>query len=112
GLSPVSPQGTQWGGSTNNYHASVGTSTNYFSNANVLYPPQDTTGVFTQGGRSYGVQNITDGTSNTIAFGEALVGAWNMEQVKWRDGPVLTTPSAVCQGGWCGVYDISANYTG
>ena len=34
----------------------------------------DTTGPFTQGGRVYGVQNITDGTSNTIAFGESLVG--------------------------------------
>ena len=35
----------------------------------------DTTGVFTQGRQgSYGIQSITDGTSNTIAFGESLIG--------------------------------------
>jgi prepilin-type processing-associated H-X9-DG protein len=33
----------------------------------------DSTGVFTIG-KSYGIQTITDGTSNTVAFAEALVG--------------------------------------
>jgi prepilin-type N-terminal cleavage/methylation domain-containing protein/prepilin-type processing-associated H-X9-DG protein len=101
GLSPVPTQGQIWTGETNNYFASLGTSTDYGT---------DGTGVFTEGGRSYGVQAVTDGTSNTIAFGESLVGDNTIEQVKWRDGPVLTQNSAVCNGGWCGVYDISGYY--
>jgi prepilin-type N-terminal cleavage/methylation domain-containing protein/prepilin-type processing-associated H-X9-DG protein len=70
---------------TNNYLASVG--------PDALYPQwatssPDTPGVFTQGRKSYGVQAITDGTSNTIAYGESLVGDRTIELVKWRDGPV------------------------
>ena len=53
----------------------------------------DTTGCSPQGARSYGLQDITDGSSNTIAFGESLVGDGTIELVKWRDGPVLTTTS-------------------
>jgi prepilin-type N-terminal cleavage/methylation domain-containing protein/prepilin-type processing-associated H-X9-DG protein len=102
GLSPIPTQNDIWTGETNNYLASMGTSTDYGKEA---------TGVFTAGGRCYGVQAITDGTSNTIAYGESLVGDNTIEQVKWRDGPVLTTPSAVCTGGWCGVYDVSKYYT-
>jgi prepilin-type N-terminal cleavage/methylation domain-containing protein/prepilin-type processing-associated H-X9-DG protein len=114
GLSPQKPPGVwgspasqscfQWGGVTNNYFASAGTSTAYSGkNAEV-------TGIFSEGGRVYGVQDVTDGTSNTIAFGEALVGDGTIELVKFRDGPVLTQNSAVCAGGWCGVYDISNQY--
>ncbi len=114
GISPQRPPGTwgspasqscfQWGGVTNNYFASAGTSTAY-GGANT-----DVTGLFSEGGRVYGVQNVTDGTSNTIAFGESLVGDGTIELVKFRDGPVLTQNSAVCAGGWCGVYDISSQY--
>jgi prepilin-type N-terminal cleavage/methylation domain-containing protein/prepilin-type processing-associated H-X9-DG protein len=107
GLSPTAPYGSykMWTGETNNYFASLGTTTNYHG------PPgnvPDTTGLFTQGGRSYGIQNITDGSSNTIAFGESLVGDNSIEQVKWRDGPVLLTPSAT---GANGLADVSTNYT-
>ena len=87
---------------TNNYLASLGTTTAYGG----LF--SQTTGVFTQGGFVYGVQDITDGTPNTIAFGESLVGDGTIEQVKYRDGPIVTSNSNVCSGGWCGVYDISA----
>jgi prepilin-type N-terminal cleavage/methylation domain-containing protein/prepilin-type processing-associated H-X9-DG protein len=99
GMSPLSPQGSMWGGLNNNYLASVGTSVNYSNNG-------DTTGVFSEGYRSYGLQNITDGSSNTIAFGESLIGDLSIERVKWRDGPVNAIGYA---GGGSGQYDASAN---
>jgi prepilin-type N-terminal cleavage/methylation domain-containing protein len=80
GMSPVSPQGTQWLGMTNNYFASIGVTTSYPSNGT-------TTGPFTQGAASFGLQSITDGSSNTIAYGESLIGDGTVELVKWRDGP-------------------------
>jgi prepilin-type N-terminal cleavage/methylation domain-containing protein/prepilin-type processing-associated H-X9-DG protein len=105
GMSPISPinqTDNVSAGLNNNYFASVGTSTNYSNNT----PPQDTTGVFTEGGRSYGLQNITDGSSNTIAFGESLIGDLTIENVKWRDGPV----NAIGYAGGGPFYDASANY--
>jgi len=92
GMSPVSPQSSQWSGETNNYHASMGATPAYLN-----VPPgsaPNTTGVFTAAGRVYGIQNITDGTSNTIAFGESLIGDNTIQLVPWRDGPVSTTPLA------------------
>jgi Protein of unknown function (DUF1559) len=111
GLSPIRPTNQTAGptaGLNNNYLASVGTSTNYSSTTNTAtgLAPQDTTGVFTEGGRSYGLQQITDGSSNTIAFEESLIGDLTIEQVKWRDGPLTS-------GGYAGggpFYDASSNY--
>jgi len=53
----------------NNYHASMGTSTTSNPTA-----PTGPFGFYT----SYGLKHITDGSSNTIAFGESLVGLVNM----------------------------------
>ena len=92
GLSPISPQGSQWAGENNNYLASMGATPAYLN-----VPPNSaptTTGVFTAAGRVVGIQNILDGTSNTIAFGESLIGDNTIEQVPWRDGPVSTAPLA------------------
>jgi prepilin-type N-terminal cleavage/methylation domain-containing protein/prepilin-type processing-associated H-X9-DG protein len=88
GVSPVSPGSSQWNGLVNNYQGSLGPDTAYQSWAN---SGPDTPGVFTQGWKAYGVQQITDGTANTIAYGESLVGDETIEQVKWRDGPVVPT---------------------
>ena len=63
----------------NNYFGSIGTTTDF--------PNSDggSTGLFAHL-RTYGIQNVTDGTSNTIAFSEGLVGTlpggmWT----RWRD---------------------------
>jgi prepilin-type N-terminal cleavage/methylation domain-containing protein/prepilin-type processing-associated H-X9-DG protein len=102
GVSPVPTQNDIWTGMTNNYYASVGTSTNYTS---------DSTGVFAEGTKCFGIQHITDGSSNTIAFGEALVGSGERPQVRWRSGPTLAAGSATCGGGsWCGTLDVSTQY--
>src|SRR4051812_18744739 len=61
------PVGSHWSGRISDYYYSVGTTLAYQG-------ARDTTGGFTMGGKSYGVQNIPDGTSSTIAFAEAVVG--------------------------------------
>ena len=98
GLSPQSPQGQIWNGATNNYLASMGTTINY---------GVDTTGPFTQGFHVYGLNAITDGSSNTIAYGESLVGDGTIEQVKWRDGPCVGQKTAVPSANQ---YDVSGAY--
>jgi prepilin-type N-terminal cleavage/methylation domain-containing protein/prepilin-type processing-associated H-X9-DG protein len=68
----------------NNYAASYGATTsncyNWTSNASVNWVSLETsgesTGIFTIG-KSYGLQSITDGSSNTVAYAEALVGDSN-----------------------------------
>jgi prepilin-type N-terminal cleavage/methylation domain-containing protein/prepilin-type processing-associated H-X9-DG protein len=109
GLSPVPIPASDLknSGNLNNYHASVGTTTNYSVGESPGFPlSPDTTGIFTQVGRVYGLQSITDGSSNTIAYGEALVGLDSAQQgVRWRDGPVIATK-------WAGggpFYDANQN---
>jgi prepilin-type N-terminal cleavage/methylation domain-containing protein/prepilin-type processing-associated H-X9-DG protein len=107
GLSPTSAQGQQWTGRLNNYYASVGTTLGYW-----YQNLPDTTGVFTQGGKAYGIQNITDGTSNTIAYGEALVGPNTSGSTGpgtlFRSGTNIASGASVVGG----LYDASTNYTG
>jgi prepilin-type N-terminal cleavage/methylation domain-containing protein/prepilin-type processing-associated H-X9-DG protein len=100
GLSPVPTQNDIWTGETNNYHASVGPSTDFFNPA----------GLFAESQLCYGVQTCTDGTSNTIAYGEALVGSNFQQAVRWRSGPVLSAASALCGKPWCGVTDVTPFY--
>ena len=64
GESPNPPNSRQWFGNTTNYFASWGTTTSPWTD--------DSTGIFSHK-TSVGVQGITDGTSNTIAFGEDLI---------------------------------------
>jgi prepilin-type N-terminal cleavage/methylation domain-containing protein/prepilin-type processing-associated H-X9-DG protein len=100
GLSPVATTNDIWTGATNNYFASVGDSTDFYNPS----------GMFAESTLCYGIQSCTDGSSNTIAFGEALVGSQGQQQVKYRSGPVLGAGSALCTGGWCGVTDVSTKY--
>ncbi|GAC1473722.1 MAG: DUF1559 domain-containing protein [Isosphaeraceae bacterium] len=69
---------------TNNYYACVGTTMywgkigtdNPYRNLNVRNINMQSTGLFTWQ-QSYGLSSCTDGSSNTIAFAEAVVGAQN-----------------------------------
>ncbi len=69
---------------TNNYYACVGTTMTWgligqqapWANMNVPTMNMPSTGLFTWMA-SYGIQNCTDGTSNTIATSEAAVGTQN-----------------------------------
>ena len=65
----------------NNYFGSVGTTVGFMNNA-------DSTGIYAFG-RTYTIANVTDGTSNTVAYSEALVSTTfgGPKQTKWRDGP-------------------------
>ncbi|QDV37817.1 DUF1559 domain-containing protein [Tautonia plasticadhaerens] len=60
----------------NNYHGSFGTGTQPWS--------ERTNGIFAPRFTAYGVHSITDGTSNTIAFVEALTGDYGNLRQKHR----------------------------
>ena len=64
---PVTNARTQVGSFNINYYGSEGTSTN------VEKPGTATTGIFASS-LAYGIRDITDGSSNTIAFGESIAG--------------------------------------
>ncbi len=67
GLSPINPQGQQWSGEST-------TTTRPWARRSLTGGQPNTSGLFTQGGQAYGLQACTDGSSNTIAYGECLVG--------------------------------------
>jgi prepilin-type N-terminal cleavage/methylation domain-containing protein/prepilin-type processing-associated H-X9-DG protein len=100
-LCPTDPNSGKTGGYINNYYGSIGTTIGVVQNYG-----QNSTGVF-----SYQVPNglaaITDGSSNTIAFAEALVGD------SGRRGTTSTYPgNGVAIAGYCWNYDAedNANY--
>jgi prepilin-type processing-associated H-X9-DG protein len=75
---------------TNSYYGSIGTTMNFSQiNKKSLNRPSlgnwPTTGIFTFQ-QSYGLNSITDGTSNTIAFAEAVVGNQNLQKRQRRIG--------------------------
>ena len=76
-------------GNTISYRGSIGTTTD----PNAYYGQQRSTGVFTYL-RSYSIADITDGTSNTIAFAESLVGDKNPSSGK-RSNSVTGVSGAV-----------------
>jgi prepilin-type N-terminal cleavage/methylation domain-containing protein/prepilin-type processing-associated H-X9-DG protein len=76
---------------TNNYYGCVGTTTNlYNANTGVATLAQPSTGVFTWE-LVYGVRDVTDGTTNTIAFGECLVGNQTLAVGQKRIGMTSVT---------------------
>ncbi len=73
----------------NNYFGSIGTTGGFYP-TKPGNPNGESTGIYASG-RTYGIEHATDGTSNTVAYSEALVsmtlGA--ATQKKWRDGPAV-----------------------
>jgi prepilin-type N-terminal cleavage/methylation domain-containing protein/prepilin-type processing-associated H-X9-DG protein len=67
-LCPSDPNSGPQRGFINNYCASIGTSIGVVQNY-----PSNSTGVFSYQ-TPYGLRDINDGSSNTVAFGESLVG--------------------------------------
>jgi prepilin-type N-terminal cleavage/methylation domain-containing protein/prepilin-type processing-associated H-X9-DG protein len=79
---------------TNSYYGCIGVTTNLFNtntgngpNIDGLKAPRDSTGIFTWQ-KSYGISSIIDGTSNTIAFAEAIVGNQSLLKGQKRIGMV------------------------
>ena len=70
---------------TNNYFGSVG------ATGATFYSMTGSTGIFANA-RTYSIADVTDGTSNTVAYSEALVSTTvgSPKGVKWRDGPSNT----------------------
>ena len=66
----------------NSYHASVGTTT---TNTGTNNPPGKSTGMFGMQ-VNYSMADIVDGTSNTIAYGEAIVGDANVSGPRRGNG--------------------------
>jgi prepilin-type N-terminal cleavage/methylation domain-containing protein/prepilin-type processing-associated H-X9-DG protein len=106
-----------------NYAGSIGTTTyspEFQVGSAAIKGGGDTTGIFTIW-KSYGIQNVTDGTSNTLAFAEALVGNGASGYQRYTSyggsptyrGNVVFTPSSFVASSGGGnstgrVYDVSA----
>jgi prepilin-type N-terminal cleavage/methylation domain-containing protein/prepilin-type processing-associated H-X9-DG protein len=80
-----------------NYEGSIGTTTDFNCGGVAgCAPPIPSTGIFAHL-QTYNIANVTDGTSNTVAFSEELVPSTNMsdnannswsgtpDRVRWRD---------------------------
>jgi prepilin-type N-terminal cleavage/methylation domain-containing protein/prepilin-type processing-associated H-X9-DG protein len=77
---------------TNSYYGCIGTTTNLLNTNTSIGPfltglngPLQSTGIFTWQ-MSYRISTITDGTSNTIAFAEGLVGNQSLAKGQKRIG--------------------------
>ncbi|WP_337174893.1 DUF1559 domain-containing protein [Paludisphaera sp.] len=78
----------------NNYFASAGSTIMWIG-----WPINNPNGVFNVGGAAFGIRDIVDGTSNTIAFGEWRTGDFNDQQRSLQD--IVSVPwNSV---GWPGV---------
>ena len=71
-------------GYLNNYYASIGTTIGTVQN----YPYSGSAGLFTYG-LPYGIQDCLDGSSNTVAWSEGLVGSGSNGPFKYRGNGVF-----------------------
>jgi len=87
--------------SLNSYHGNFGTGTIPFGSS--------TNGVFAPENVSYGVADITDGTSNTIAYVEALASDVNQLKARHRG---YVSGLGLDQDKTTNVYDVRSNLAG
>jgi prepilin-type N-terminal cleavage/methylation domain-containing protein/prepilin-type processing-associated H-X9-DG protein len=97
-LCPSDPLSGPKTGFINNYCASEGTTIGW-----AQYYPSRSTGVFSYQ-TPYGLSDITDGSSNTVAFGESLVGTGG-------NGPVSYKGNGVAVSSYPWVLDATSNTT-
>jgi len=101
----------------NSYYASIGT-TNY-ANAGTVNGSSisqcnggtGSTGVFYYA-TSYGIQNITDGTSNTVAYSESLAGTNGNNRVNYSSGVNVTIAGPSVYDAWQTITTIPATAPG
>ncbi len=72
-------------GGINSYYGSYGVTTDIWNT--------DSTGMFSHKS-AYGIRDCTDGSSNTICWGEALINNTINNRAKWRSGVTPTSNSA------------------
>jgi prepilin-type N-terminal cleavage/methylation domain-containing protein/prepilin-type processing-associated H-X9-DG protein len=103
----------------NSYYASMGT-TNYAANGTPGTAPvplqqcnggTGSTGVFYYA-TSYGIQNITDGTSNTVAFSESLAGTNGSTRVNFSSGVNVNVTGPSVYDVWTTITTIPATAPG
>jgi prepilin-type N-terminal cleavage/methylation domain-containing protein/prepilin-type processing-associated H-X9-DG protein len=76
---------------TNNYYGCIGTTTNiYNTNTGVATLSVPSNGIFTWQ-QSYGVRDVIDGTTNTVAFAECVVGNQSLQLRQKRIGMTSVT---------------------
>jgi len=97
-LCPSDPYSGKKTGYINNYYASIGTTIGVVQNYG-----QNSTGIFSYQ-QNYGLSDITDGSSNTVAFGEALTG--DTCNGNYKDA---YKGNGVAIAGYCWNYDASSN---
>jgi prepilin-type N-terminal cleavage/methylation domain-containing protein/prepilin-type processing-associated H-X9-DG protein len=95
----------------NNYYASEGTTTMAASDTSSIANPTSPScggtpapGIFYYA-IAYGLQSITDGSSNTVAYSEALVGTNDANRVPFADGVNIATGGGATNIG-TGVPDV------
>jgi len=87
----IPPTGLRWSGWNCNYFNSAGATT-FTGIETPGRSLDDTSGIFSVARKVNGFGSVTDGTANTICFGESLVGTGD-QRTRWRSGVYPAPPN-------------------